>query len=329
MINKIIKIDGAPGITLENEKGNTGKNGGMIFFTQISNSSTGDDYFSIFDMWSNEGINDMPIYINKHNYCEYVIPDKDDYIVIYSQNMVYIYIVKMLIKQNDLYNRDDLNKYIQNGLPAEYADNIYNYYNIHHAEKDCCLVKRISVLNTAFTEMSDTNLSNINVSVSLDNILYTGYTGDIQNNYPVMAEKSLPYITFNISAESKSALSNLKIEAEFFKNEINGEMCSILPTLWKNPNDINLLNKNYYIGYLENYNYKNNFDEENLSNFTIIVKDYNQNSDNNVYISTIKIPEIAVYNYSVCLYAYYITNSGIDKIFIGNFLISDLLNNLS
>lgn len=325
MRNKIIKIDGAPGITKEGEKGITGRKGGMLFFTD--NDSI--DYFSIFDMWSNESINTAPLYIEKYNYCEYTVPEEYDYIITYSQNMAFVYIVEVLIQKIDLFNRENLDKYVESGkISKEYADNIYNYYALHHNEHDCCLVKKVSALNTALSDINSVNILNIDVTVSLDELPYVGYSNEITVTRDTAAlnttDKTVKYLLFNISAESSTILKDIKIEAEFYKNSINGELCSILPELWENPVNTNLNNGNYPIGYIENYNYDNNFDNENLGNFILVLKEKDDEATN-IYTSKIKIPESMVEEYHVCIYAYCDTNSGINKIYIGDFSITDLL----
>lgn len=323
MKNKVIKIDGAPGITLEGVRGSKGRKGGMIFFTD---DLRGLDPFSIFDMWSSETVTKSPISKNTSNYCEYATPEKYDYIVSHTQSMAYVYIVEIFIPKEDVVDRNRLEKYVESKeITKEYADNIFNYYN-QHLVYDCCFVKRISALNTAlFSEIG--NLHTFDVTVSSDDISYNGYSGSIHADGDAgkafMIEKTVKCLNFVVTAESREEFDGVRIEADFYRKNINGEMHGITPSLWSTLNP-NMLNINYPAGYLNNYSYTLNYDDEILDNFTVVIKDYDDMPQSAVFESYIKIPETMVLDYSVCLYAYCTTISGIEKIYIGDLDLSVL-----
>lgn len=325
MKNKVIKIDGAPGITLEGVKGAKGRKGGMIFFTD---DLRGLEPYSIFDMWSSESVTSSPISKGTRNYCEYATPSEYDYIVSHVQSMAYVYIIELLIPQNELYDRELLEKYVESGkLTKEYADNIFRYYNsTYHSVYDCCLVKKISMLNTMMVSDAG-NLFTFDVTVSFSDISYEGYSGSIHSDGDAAKaftiEKTARVLNFVITSEIREEFEGVRIEADFYRKDINGEMHGITPSFWSTLNP-NMYNVNYPAGYLNNYSYTLNYDDEILDNFTVIVKDYNDMPQSTVFESYIKIPEIMVSDYSVCLYAYCTTNSGIEKVCIGNLDLSVL-----
>lgn len=324
MRNKVIKIDGAPGITLEGVKGAKGRKGGMIFFTD---ELRGFEPFSIFDMWSSETISSSPLSKNTCNYCEYATPSEYDYIVSHVQNMAYVYIVELLIPRNELLDEEALEKYVKSGkITKEYANNIFNYYSdtTYHTAHDCCMVKKISTLNTMlFNEIG--NLFTFDITVSFNDISYEGYSGSIHSDGEAAKaftiDKTVRCLNFVITAETREEFEGVRVEADFYRKDITGEMHGITPSFWSTYNP-NMYNVNYPAGYLNNYSYNLSYDEEVLDNFTVVVKDYNDMPQSTVFESYIKIPEVMVSDYSVCLYAYCTTNSGIEKVYIGDFDLS-------
>lgn len=323
MKNKVISIDGAPGITLEGVKGAKGRKGGMIFFTDDLRSL---EPFSIFDMWSSESVSSSPLSKKTSNYCEYASPDEYDYIVSHTQNMAYVYIVELFIPREEVYSREALEKYVESGkLTKEYADNICGYYE-NHFIYDCCFVKKISALNTTlFSEAG--NIHTFDVNVSFNEISYEGYSGSIhhenEDGKAFTIEKTVRCLNFVITAESKEEFEGVKIEAEFYRKDINGEMHGITPSFWSTLNP-NMYNVNYPAGYLNNYSYTLSYDDEILDNFTVVIKEYDDMPQSTVFESYIKIPETMVSDYSVCLYAYCTTVSGIEKVYIGDLDLSVL-----
>lgn len=319
MKNKVVNIDGAPGITLEGVKGAKGRKGGMIFF---ADDIPGIDPFSIFDMWVSDSIESGPAYINERNYCEYASPDEYDYIVTHTQNMAYVYIVEAFIPKDALYDYDgSMSKFTENSkLTKEAVEYIYNYYTVHPTN-DCCIVRKISALNTVLLGDSG-NIHNFDITISLNDISYTGYSGSLHvdesgTGKAFQIEKTAKYLSFSITGESREEFENVKIEAEFYRQGINGEMHSVAPSFWSTTNS-NLLNRNFPCGYLENYTYTLSYDDENLDNFTVVIKDYADMPASTVFESGIKIPETMVSDYSVSIYAYCTTISGIEKIYVGD-----------
>lgn len=320
-INKIIKIDGAPGITLEGKKGDTGKNGGMLFFTDSNKRNMA---FSIFDIWSNEDVTDSPMFIEKYNFCEFTVPSPNDYILTHVQNVAYVYIINTVIDKNDLIN-GNIDKYVEAGrLSQAYADRILAYYGSNvHTTNDCCLVTEISSLNF-FADIQG-KMFDLIINKSDVDINYTEYTGIMLENEKMgTKEGTATFAVFNIIPAENSDIKNIKIEAEFYANETSGEMCSIYPYLWSNSFNENLLNKNYPAGYIENYNYKINFDDEKLDNFIVKIKDFEEN----IEMSKTLIPLQVLSGYSIYIYAYVFENSDSNissKYFIASFNGDDLI----
>ena len=302
-INRVINIDGVPGITLEGRKGETGKNGGMLFFTDGTNNNLS---YSVFDIWPNDYVSNHPSFIDKRNFCDFTIPAVNDYILTHIQNIAYVYIINVFIDKSSIVKKD-LSKYIERGeITEEYADSILAYYSEDsHTTNDCCLVTEISSLSY-FSNISN-NIFEMNIFKVFTDVNYTAYTGNLVGNtsQPIpetgimgTTETSAQFAFFNIIMADTHNMENIRVEAEFYTNNISGEMCSIYPALWSG-NSTNILSKNYPMGYLENYDYKINYDSENLENFTVIIKDFGENGSNGK-----KIPLQAFSGYTICIYAY-------------------------
>lgn len=323
--SKIIKIDGTPGITIGGRKGANGKNGGMLFFTDYSDDHSA--AFGIFDIWPFEYESSKPYFVNKYNFCKYTNPMTNDYILTHVRNTSYVYIINTVIYKNDLRNRN-FKPFIEAGLISqEYVDKISEYYKTAQYN-DCCFVSEISSLNF-FTDISNKSF-NINISKAMTNsISYQGYTGIVDENTMTMELKneSAEFAIFNIIPAEGESIKNIKLEAEFYTDAASPEMGSIIPNMWSNPKDSTVINENYPFGYLENYSYKINYDNENLDNFTVIIKEWNDEIGLNT-----KIPIQLFDNYNIYIYAYIIENSDanniniINKYFITSFSGNDISN---
>ena len=316
-INKVIHIDGTPGITLEGIRGDKGKNGGMLFFTDGRSS----DFYSLFDIWPNDYISTAPSFAEKKNYCTGVTPAARDYVLTHIQNVAYVYIINHVIDKSDIINKD-LHKYVESGIISqEYADNILNYYK-DYPRHDCCLVTEISSL--MFLANATSDLFDIEILKNTVNLNYISYTGAIlDNNSMGTTQGTAELALFSILAPDNTDLRNIRIEAEFYTDNTNAEMSSIYPALWSNPDSTNVLSMNYPSGYLENYSYKNNYDSENLENFTVILKDFGEGAE------TIKrVPFNLLNNYSIYIYAYIPESSDtnvLNKYYITEFQGNDLI----
>lgn len=315
-INKVIHIDGAPGITLEGIRGAKGKNGGMFFFTDGVNT---DYVYSLFDIWPNDYASTAPSFVEKRNYCEGVIPASGDYILTHIQNTAYVYIINNVIDKSDIIAHN-LSKYVEDGIISqEYADNILEYYN-NHPRHDCCLVTEISSL--MFLANVSSRLFDIEIIKNSVNLNYVSYTGIVLDNNSMGTTKgSAEILIFSILAPDNTDLKNIKIEAEFYTDNTSAEMSSIYPALWANPDSNNVLSMNYPSGYLENYSYKNNYDGENLENFTVILKDFGEGVEN-----LKRIPFSILNDYSIYIYAYIPESSDsnvLNKYYITEFQGSD------
>lgn len=320
--NKIIKIDGAPGITIEGKKGPTGKNGGMLFFTDHSGNHTA--AFGKFDIWPFNYESNRPYFVNKYNFCKYTNPTANDYILTHIQNTSYVYIIVMVIYKNDLREKN-FQPFIEAGLLTQsYANKISDYYETSLRYNDCCFVTEISSLDF-FTDISGKSFDiNISKTVS-ERVPYKGYTGMVLERNMAMGvkEENAEFAMFSIVPAEASSIKNMKIEAEFYTNATSPEMCSILPSMWSNPNDPMVTNHNYPFGYLENYSYKINYDSEKLDNFTVTLKDLNSD----VGLDT-KIPMQLFDGYTVHIYAYVAENSNekiLNKYFITSITGNDII----
>lgn len=314
-INKIVKIDGAPGITLEGKKGEKGSNGGMLFFTDGVSSSR---VFSVFDIWSNETESSSPMFIDKNNYCELVTPASRDYILTHVQNVAYVYIVNAVIDKNSLITKD-LSKYVENGvLTQSYADKILEYYDNGHTRNECCLVTEITSLS--FFDSVQSKLFDLEISKASVNLDYVANSGIIVNNQMGTIDGTAEFAVFEIIAPDNADLRTIRLEAEFYTDDISGEMSSVYPEKWSNPQNTNAVSKDYPSGYIENYSYKNNYDGEKLENFTVVIKDFMEGSE-----SSVKIPLRVFENYSVFIYAYVPETS--DETVCGKYYITDFQGN--
>lgn len=318
--NKTIKIDGAPGITLEGKKGNTGKNGGMLFFTDYQDDHSA--AFGKFDIWPFDHEANGPYFTNRYNFCKYTNPAVNDYILTHIQNTSYVYIINVIIPKNNIILRN-FDPYIEAGLiTQEYADKITNFYAIQQNYNDCCFVTEISSLNF-FSNISG-KIFDINISKTYsDSISYEEYTGVVLENMKMgLKEANAEFATFNIVPAETSSIRDVRIEAEFYTDAANPEMGSIIPNMWSNPNDPTVTSSNYPFGYLENYSYKINYDSENLDNFTVILKDWNSETG----LDT-KIPLPLFDGYTVYIYAYIAESSDekcMNKYFITSFSGDDI-----
>lgn len=318
-INKIIHIDGTPGITLEGLRGGKGKNGGMLFFTDGGNTPT---VYSIFDMWPNNYVSSTPSFTNKHNYCESIMPAARDYVLTHVQNMAYVYIINNVIDRSSLVAKN-LDQYVEaHIITREYADKIIEYYT-DNARHDCCLVTEISSLT--FLANVPSQFFDLELIKTTFNLNYVSYSGVILDNTNAMGTTQglAEFIVFNILAPDNTDIKNIRIEAEFYTDNVTPEMSSIYPALWSNPSDANVLSMNYPSGYLENYSYKINYDDENLENFTVILKDFGEGVEN-----VKKLPLNIFNNYSIYIYAYIPESSDtniLNKYYITEFQGNDLI----
>ena len=312
--NKIIKIDGAPGVTLEGRKGATGKNGGMLFFTDYSNNDHS-AAFGKFDIWPFGHESEGPYFTNKYNFCKYANPSVNDYILTHIQNTSYVYIINAVLYKNDL-REGKFQPLIEAGLiTQEYANKISHYYKASQQYNDCCFVTEISSLSF-FTNIAGKSFD-INITKTMtESLSYQGYTGIVQESSMQMGVKmeNAEFAMFSIIPAETASIKDIKIEAEFYTDSASPEMGSILPNMWSNPKDSTVTSNNYPFGYLENYSYKINYDSENLDNFTVILKDWNSETG----LDT-KIPTHLFNGYTVYIYAYAAENSNensLNKYFI-------------
>jgi hypothetical protein len=119
----------------------------------------------------------------------------------------------------------------------------------------------------------------------------------------------------------------LKIVAEFIKptNKLL-HMSTIRTELWKGCKEENDFKSLF--GLLENYDYKLNFDNEDPGDFTLIIKDFDEGNDKQVYLSKslFVFPEDSNEEYDIELYAYYKTKtSAQQKLFLGKGSFNDTL----
>lgn len=318
--NKVIKIDGAPGITLEGKKGNTGRNGGMLFFTEWQDDHS--TAFGKFDIWPFDHESNTPYFTDRYNFCKYTNPAVNDYILTQVQNTSYVYIINTVISKSYILDKD-LSTFVEAGLISQsYANKIISFYETQQNYNDCCFVTEISSLDF-FSNVSG-KVFDINITKTYsENVPYAEYTGVVLDKMKMgLREANAEFATFNIVPAEASSIRDIKIEAEFYTDSANPEIGSIIPNMWSNPNDPTVTSSNYPFGYLENYSYKINYDSENLDNFTVILKDWNSETG----LDT-KIPLQVFDGYTVYIYAYIAENSEdrcLNKYFITSFTGDDI-----
>lgn len=146
-------------------------------------------------------------------------------------------------------------------------------------------------------------------------LTFCDYIKCYNSDKPEMKDVVHKYRTFAINSTlPTSEKRKIKVVAEF-RNENNKYISipsSCLPELFiSNPEVTNDIKMVY--GWASNINPNVNFDSENLRNFTLTIKDFNEGNDVDRFESSVEIPEFVYEKYNIYVYAYYKTQPSMYK----------------
>lgn len=153
-------------------------------------------------------------------------------------------------------------------------------------------------------------------------LIICDYINCYNTTNPICIDVYNKFRTFSINSDlSNKEKRKIKVVAEFVKDsDMNLATVSsclpekFLPASSTEDNDIFTV-----YGRLSNIGHTLNFDNEDLRDFSITIKDFDEGNDSNKYDSFIDIPEYVYQNYNIYIYAYYkIQPSLYKKILLNN-----------
>lgn len=218
-------------------------------------------------------------------------------------------------------------------LIAQYNGNISSC-EITYIDSEKCIANETSTLK------EDCNFD-IFVEVSSRNVEYESIGGikDMTNTnqaidtnllgYSVLKKKSsffpyelklsdsyAEYISFKISSVDRNKqIGNIRVEVEFIPEYETGYMETMRTSLWENDN-YDKLNIDYPFGFAESMSQDTNYDNENIGDFTVVIKDFNEGSENTMFESKSMIRKDSISNGTLLIYAYEKHPSSIIKRFL-------------
>lgn len=125
-------------------------------------------------------------------------------------------------------------------------------------------------------------------------------------------KRNAKYVKFTYKSNlSDVENSKIKIEAEFVINDSQYAIpFTCYAKQWLTNETSSSLPTECLGGRYENFTNEFNFDSENLRDFTIIIKDYDQNLSN---LPLVEVPEFIYKKYNIYIYMYYKDNGGASK----------------
>jgi len=131
-------------------------------------------------------------------------------------------------------------------------------------------------------------------------------TYDENNKKPTLnsIESYAEYLSFTVaSVDENKRIGNIRVEAEFIPEIYSGYMKSMRTKLWESGtmDKINLL---YPYGFSENYNENTNYDDENLGDFTVVIKNFGEGDNLNKFDSKSVIRKSSIENGIMLIYVY-------------------------
>lgn len=149
----------------------------------------------------------------------------------------------------------------------------------------------------------------------------------------ILTEQTTDFMCISFSVFSNMSakeLEKLAVIANFTKRDSIRQIFSqstVTNELWNSPEAediakeedvINAASNEHPFGLITNYKPDLNFDNEDLGDFTIFIKYFDEGNDQQTYFSEQIVPEAIIENYNIELYAYYKTsNAAYQKIFLG------------
>jgi hypothetical protein len=305
---KTYQLDGLPGLTFPGIKGNVGERGLRTYTNYYSPLSS--NQYGIYDLWLSNTISAEPYISSIYNCNVGEIPISNDYLLYSQSGSIYLYKIEYYVRRGDLSSK----QFIDDNI-----NNILDYYTNH--SNDLC----IATLIDTWAQVE----SNISIVANTKNIAYEAWNGETKivngDLYAVKTNATSPFIYFDVISTVGNNLGKIKVTAEFNKDSTNyGEMGSELQKMWY---DIPTSSdpSNYIYGYPDNYNYTLNYDNEELGNFEIIIKDWSDAVNQTSYSSPSYIKKETLNDYIISLYVYTNISNFINKTYIGEFTVNDLL----
>lgn len=207
-----------------------------------------------------------------------------------------------------------------------------NDYILHQKNEMTYLYRAIKISNDInekpdAVECIDSWISDevFDISVIIKTISKPYDAAASNNNRVTKKSTNMNFITFDvISNDVNKKLGLIKVEAEFISKDITASISSNMTDKWKSddPSDDA---SNHPFGYLKNYGKIENFDNENLNNFKITIKDFSEGYNSISYSSDTKIRQQDLNGYTIKLYVYSKKSGPImRKEYIGELNVSDL-----
>lgn len=322
-MNKIIKIDGTPGVSVPGNRGETGARGTSVFYINDThrgslsyNEARSTECYVLYIKGLSEY--ERVIIIKKATEVFKLYPfQHNDYAFIYSSgrndttlfqidNVDNVYVEG----QSEDTKRNLLNS-LNEGLKEFGQKSIESEYNeIVNSVMFTTWTTNIRVVYSEYKDSwSQDSAYDISVVANTIDIEYNGMTGSValmdSSFYPVQTKKTKSYIAFDvISNDPNSGIGDLMVEAEFINQNLLCSMSSMKPELWLGNTSEDTKNIDYPFGYQHNIDYRTNYDNEELGNFSVILKRFDEDSDKAIHMALAKIPANNFSDYVVKLYVY-------------------------
>ena len=316
-----IQYDGLPGVAYPGKKGMVGDHGPKSTFihgtplVEFGYRNNDTSWYVLI----NFGSSDIDTFADIGGQDDYLV---NDFVMYYKNDNENVYLNQIThithIKDNFDIIYPDMIKY----MPNVSEDKILVIFNqIKEKLRTYPNLNRI-----IFAEYKDSwsnkSKNDISIIINTRNIEHEQYTGNIKAEndtyYAETETSSSEVITFDVlSNDPNDPIGDVMIEAEFIKQNPICHMSSMLPDMYDN-NPQNRNASEYPLGFPENMSYDVNYDNEELENFSVIVKNFNDGTNESVFHSNVFIPKNDYSDYIILVYIYTkISDVAFKKEFLG------------
>lgn len=310
-----VEYDGVPGVSYPGLRGEIGERGICSFFINDSSIS---GTWSAYVFFGGPSI-DLICSQTTLDTCK-----KNDFIFYYNEKDEKIYLNQLvdIIDYNTM-TYEEIISSMQSSMDGVEYDKLTATLNIINNIVSSYQQIQHIFISEYKDSWSNKDKNDISVIINTKNIEHEQYTGGVIENdesryFAETENGSVELITFDVvSNDPNDPIGEIMIEAEFIKQNPLCRMDSVFPQLYNN-NPKGRNSSEYPLGFPENINYEINFDNENLENFNVIVKNFNDGSNDAVYHSNIYIPKNDYSDYVIMLYVYTkISDISFKKDFLG------------
>lgn len=300
------QLDGMPGITLQGVKGDSGERGVRTYTNYYTDASL--FQYNVYDLWLTDTVSNDP-YINHIYNCNVnEKPIENDYLLYSQSGMMYLY------KVDNYTANKDASVFTSDIVSPEYAAKIREYYDSSLNTNDLCLGKLLDTW-----KQSENTIS---VVANTKTVAYDAWNGEIVDNKAVKTPTTYEFVVFDVLSATGNNLGKVKVTAEFHKeNTNNGQLGStLIKHIWNDGNNV----QSYPYGLPNNIQYTLNYDDEDLGDFEIVIKDWTDATSQTYYSCPSCIKKETLQDYVISLFVYTSNNNIVTKSYIGEFS-SDLI----